>query len=275
MLIKSSYSFWDVNIKEIFQYYDLYRLYVKRNITLQYKQTIFGPLWFIIQPILTTIMYVIVFGKIAQIGTDGVPHILFYLLGICLWQYFADSLTKTSNVFFQQQRVFGKVYFPRIIVPSATVTSNLVKLIIQFMVFFLFYLHACITIESFQFHYTILLLPILVILLGVAALGIGMLFTSFTVKYRDLLVLFQYVVQIWMYATPIIYPLSTIPNETLQFVMMLNPLTTIFEYCKYCAFGVATISPYMLLYSVVVILLLFVVGFLRFNKVQRTFMDTI
>lgn len=274
--IKPKGKLLEVDFKEIWQYRDLCELFIKRNVITQYKQTILGPLWYVIQPLFTTVMYMVVFGGIAQISTDGLPQPLFYLAGICMWQYFSDCLTKTSNTFVENAGMFGKVYFPRLIVPLATVISNLVRFFIQFMLFFVIYLfYQFFTDVSIQTNWYVLLFPILVILLAGLALGFGILFSSMTTKYRDLQFLLSFFVQLWMYATPVIYPLSTIMNEKLRFVMSLNPLTGIVEAFKFGFLGVGEFSWAMLIYSFCFMLVLLVVGIVVFNKVQKGFMDTV
>lgn len=274
--IKPKNKLFEIDFKEIWQYRDLCELFIKRNVITQYKQTILGPLWYVIQPLFTTVMYMVVFGGIAQISTDGLPQPLFYLAGICMWQYFSDCLTKTSNTFVDNAGMFGKVYFPRLIVPLSTVVSNLVRFSIQFALFFVIYLfYQIFTDVSIQTNWYVLLFPVLVILLAGLALGFGILFSSMTTKYRDLQFLLSFFVQLWMYATPVIYPLSTIENEKLRFVMSLNPLTGIVEAFKFGFLGVGEFSWIMLIYSFGFMLVLLAVGIVVFNKVQRSFMDTV
>ena len=275
-IIKPKTSLFHVDFKELWQYRDLYRMFVKRDIVTWYKQTILGPLWFFIQPILTTLMFMIVFGGIAQISTDGLPQPLFYLAGISLWQYFSESLTQTSNTFISNTHVFGKVYFPRLVVPLATVTSNLVRLAIQMSLFLIVYLYYFIfTDAAIQPNLYLLLTPVLILLLAGLALGFGILFSSMTTKYRDLTFLLSFCVQLWMYATPVIYPLSTIKNEKLHFLMSLNPITSIIETSKYPTLRVGSYSPYALLYSAIFTVLILCTGILVFNRIQKTFMDTV
>ncbi len=275
-VIKPKDRLLSVDLGELWRYRDLLTLFVKRNIITQYKQTVLGPLWFLIQPALTTLMYMVVFGGIANIPTDGVPQPLFYLAGICCWQYFADSLGKTSNTFVDNQSMFGKVYFPRLVVPLANVVSNLVKFGIQFLLYVLVYAYFLIFSDV---HITptwyLLLLPVLVALLAGLALGFGIIISSMTTKYRDLQILFSFVVQLWMYATPIVYPLSMITNEKLLFVMKLNPVTGIIEAFKYATLGAGEFSWTLLGYSFGFMVVLLVVGVVVFNKVQRSFMDTV
>lgn len=275
-VIKPKNKLLSVDFKEIWQYRDLWSLFVKRDIITQYKQTILGPLWYVIQPLMTTIMYMVVFGGIAQISTDGLPQPLFYLAGICMWQYFADCLNKTSATFTANAAIFGKVYFPRLIVPLSTVTSNLVRFVIQFLLFAVVYVYyALFTDVVLHTNWYALLLPVLVIMLAGLALGFGILFSSMTTKYRDLTLLLTFFVQLWMYATPVIYPLSTIMNEKLRLLMSLNPLTPIVEAFKYGMLGVGEFSWLGLGYSFLFMTCLLGLGIVIFNKVQRSFMDTV
>ena len=275
-VIQPKNSLLQVDFRELWQYRDLYRMLVKRDIVVWYKQTILGPLWFFIQPILTTIMFMIVFGGIAKIGTDGIPQPLFYLAGICLWNYFAESLNQTSNTFIQNSALFGKVHFPRLVVPFATVTSNLVRLGIQLLLFVFVYLYfAFFTEATVAPNLYICLVPLLILLLSGLALGFGVLFSSLTTKYRDLTFLLSFLVQLWMYATPVIYPLSTIENPTLKTLMLLNPMTAILETFKYAVLGVGQFRFEYLTYSALFTLFIMAIGIVVFNKVQRTFMDTV
>jgi lipopolysaccharide transport system permease protein len=266
-----------INLREIWDYRDLCSLFVKRNITTQYKQTVLGPLWYIIQPMITVVMYMVVFGGIAQISTDGLPQPLFYLGGICMWQYFNDCLTKTSSTFTANAAIFGKVYFPRLIMPISTVVSNLLRFAIQFGLFMAVYAIYQIWIIPGEIHtnWYALLLPVLVLMLAGLALGFGILFSSMTTKYRDMQLLLDFFVRLWMYATPVIYPLSTITNEKLRLIMSLNPLTGIVEAFKYGFLGQGQFSWAMLAYSFGFMVVLLTIGIVIFNRVQKTFMDTV
>lgn len=265
-----------IDFKELWAYRDLCALFVKRNIITQYKQTVLGPLWYLIQPLLTTVMYMVVFGGIAKISTDGLPQPLFYLAGICFWQYFSDCLTKTSNTFVENASIFGKVYFPRLVVPVANVASNLVRFGIQLGLFLAVYVYyQLFTPVHIHTNLYVLLAPVLVLMVAGLALGFGILFSSMTTKYRDLQLLLSFFVSLWMYATPVIYPLSTITNGKLRLVMSLNPLTGIVEAFKYGALGMGQFSWAMLGYSFVFMVVLLAVGIVVFNKVQRSFMDTV
>lgn len=275
-VIKPRESLLDVDFKEIWKYRDLWSLFVKRDIITQYKQTILGPLWYFVQPIMTTIMYMVVFGGIAGISTDGLPQALFYLSGICMWQYFSECMTKTSNTFVSNAGVFGKVYFPRLIVPLSTVTSNLIRFGIQFMLFLVVYVYYVVfTDVNVGPNLYALLFPVLVLMLAGLGLGFGILFSSMTTKYRDLTFLLGFFVQLWMYATPVIYPLSIITNEKLKLIMSLNPLTGILEAFKYGMLGTGSFSWMALGYSFLFMVALLALGIVVFNRVQRGFMDTV
>lgn len=274
--IKPKNKLLSIDFKEIWQYRDLMLLFVKRNIITQYKQTILGPLWYFIQPIMTTVMYMVVFGGIAKISTDGLPQPLFYLAGISFWQYFADCLNKTSNTFVSNASIFGKVYFPRLVTPLSDVISNLVRFSIQFVLFLIVYAYyAIFTDVQIHTNWYVLLLPLLIVMLAGLALGFGILFSSMTTKYRDLQLLLSFFVSLWMYATPVIYPLSTITNDTLKLIMQLNPLTGIVEFFKYGMLGVGCHDWWMLGYSFIFMVVLLALGIVVFNKVQRSFMDTV
>ena len=273
-IIKPKDKLLHVDFAEIWQYRDLYTMFVRRDIVTQYKQTILGPAWYFIQPALTTIMYMVVFGGIAKIPTDGLPQPMFYLAGIVCWQYFADCLNKTSSTFTANQHIFGKVYFPRLIVPLATVSSNLIRMGIQLLLFILVYVYYLVAGVQVHPNGYILLFPFLILLLAGLSLGFGILISSMTTKYRDLTFLFSFIVQLWMYATPVIYPLSTISPEK-QWIMVLNPVTAIVETFKYGTMSVGTFSWTFLAYSFFFMLILLALGVIVFNKVQRSFMDTV
>jgi len=273
-VIKPKNKLFEVDLKEIWQYRDLFSMFVKRDIITQYKQTILGPTWFFIQPALTTIMYMVVFGGIAKIPTDGLPQPMFYLAGIVCWQYFADCLNKTSNTFTVNQGIFGKVYFPRLIVPMSVIASNLMRMGIQLLLFIVVYIYYLIIGVQVAPNVYVLLLPLLVIMLAGLSLGFGIIISSMTTKYRDLTILFSFIVQLWMYATPIIYPLSTMSPEK-QWIMAINPVTSIVETFRYGTMGVGTFSWGMLAYSFGFMVVLLAIGIVVFNKVQRSFMDTV
>lgn len=274
-IIKPQNKLFEIDFKEIWRYRNLLVMFIKRDIVTQYKQTILGPTWYFIQPALTTIMYMVVFGGIAGISTDGLPQPLFYLAGIVLWQYFSECLNKTSATFTQNQHIFGKVYFPRLISPLSNVLSNLVRMSIQFLLFLIVYVYyVAVGVDVMPNAYA-LLLPLLIVMLAGLSLGFGIIISSMTTKYRDLTILFTFIVQLWMYATPVIYPLSTITNDKIRMLMGINPLTSIFEAFKYGMLGVGQFSWGGLGYSFGFMVVLLLVGVVVFNKVQRSFMDTV
>ena len=283
IVIKPKDKLFSIDFKELWAYRDLCSLFVKRNIITQYKQTILGPAWFVIQPALTVIMYMVVFGSIAGIPTDGVPRPLFYLAGTCMWNYFAECMTKTSNTFVANSSIFGKVYFPRLVMPVADVISNLLRFGIQFGFFLLIYLIYTIVDPDCNAHFTgfAFLFPVLVLMMAGLSLGFGTIISSMTTKYRDLQVLFSFLIQLWMYATPIVYPLSQ--TGSMQFMgvpvhtfMCLNPVTPIIETFKYGFLGCGGFVGWRwLIYSFVFMCLLLSAGIVVFNKVQKSFMDTV
>ena len=280
-VIKPRNKLFEVNLKEIWDYRDLLTLFVKRTITVAYKQTILGPLWWIIQPALTVIMYMVVFGGIAGIPTDGIPQPLFYLGGVAMWQYFADCLGKSSSTFVSHAGIFGKVYFPRLIMPLADTVSNLVRFGIQLGLFVLVYLYYAIIGQAPTPNWYLLLFPLLVVMLAGLALGFGIIVSSMTTKYRDLQILFSFFVSLWMYATPIVYPLSEVKGKMvkgfdLYKLMHFNPITPIIETFKHGALSAGEFIGWgWLAYSFVFMLIVLALGILIFNKVQKSFMDTV
>jgi len=275
MIIRPQEKLWKVNLKEIWDYRDLIELFVKRNIVVVYKQTILGPLWYLIQPILTVIMNMVVFGGIAHMSTDGVPQALFYLAGNVCWFYFSDCLNQTSNTFVANQAMFGKVYFPRMVVPISTVISNLLRFGVQLGLFVVVYLFFLMSGTDVCPNWTILTVPVLIFMIAGLSLGFGILISSMTTKYRDFTVLFGFIVSLWMYATPIVYPLSMVTDEKLRTLIMLNPMTSIIEAFKYATLGQGYFSWGALGYSFVFMSVLLLWGTIVFNKVQRSFMDTV
>ena len=276
-IIKPKDRLLSVDFGELWRYRDLCMLFVKRNITTQYKQTILGPLWYIVQPLLTMFTYMIIFGNIAHIPTDGLPQPLFYLAGICLWQYFADCITKTSNTFVDNANLFGKVYFPRMVTPISNVISNLLRLGIQLGLFLIVYLiYQCFIIPG-QIHtnWYVLLTPVLILMTAGLVLGFGLLFSALTTKYRDMQMLLSFFVTLWMYATPIVYPLSLIGDNTMRLTMSLNPITGIIEAFKYGVLGEGEFDWGLLGYDFGFMVVLLAVGVVIFNKVQKSFMDTV
>lgn len=264
----------DVNLREIWEYRDLLWMFVRRDIVTIYKQTVLGPVWFVVQPIMTTLVYLLVFGQIAKIGTDGLPGVLFYLSGIVMWNYFAESFNKTSTTFRANASLFGKVYFPRLIVPLSLVVSGLIKFCIQcglFLAVWAFYLFKIDTLEPNAWILsTFLLLP----LMAGMGLGFGIIFSSMTTKYRDLTFLIQFGVQLAMYGTPVIYPMSIL-SERAQRIMWWNPIAHVIETFKYGFMGRGEASTTGLVYTTVFTLVVLTMGILIFNRTEQSFMDTV
>lgn len=264
----------DVDLKGIWLYRDLYYMYVKRDIITVYKQTILGPLWFIVQPVLTTIIFMFVFGGLAGISTDGVPQPLFYMAGIMLWNYFSTCFTSSSSIFTANAGIFGKVYFPRLVVPLSTITSNLIKFAIQLLLFIAIYIYYVISDAPIALSWYILLFPFFIFLLAFHAMSWGLIVSALTTKYRDLTMLVAFGVQLLMYATPIIYPLSSAPAKYHDLIA-LNPLTPIFEAFKYSCMGCGSFSWGGLLYSTIFMCITLFLAIIIFSRTERNFMDTV
>lgn len=277
LIIKGKQGIFALHLKDLWRYRDLLFMFVKRDFVSFYKQTILGPLWFFIQPLFTTLVFTFVFGNLAGISADGLPHQLFYLCGITAWNYFADCLTKTSTVFKDNTNIFGKVYFPRLIMPLSIVVSNLVRfgvqllLLIAMMGYFSLY---PMPNTSFQLTEGIFLFPFLVVLMALLGLGLGLIITAITTKYKDLTFLVTFGVQLMMYATSVIYPLSYIQPEYKKWIAW-NPMTTIIEAFRYAFLGKGEFTTYSLLYTTGVTFVVLFLGILIFNKTERTFVDTI
>ncbi|MCK5538037.1 MAG: ABC transporter permease [Bacteroidales bacterium] len=274
MTINPKRNLLDINIKELWKYKDLISLFVRRDFIARFKQTILGPFWFILGPLLSTVIYTFVFNKIAKIPTDNVPPILFYLSGLVGWQYFASCLNGTSNTFTGNAGIFGKVYFPRLVTPISTVISNLILFAIQFGLLLLVMAIYFFKGANFHIDWTIVFIPFYLILLAAIGLGVGIIISSLTTKYRDLINLMSFGVQLWMYATPIIYPISMVP-EKFKFVVMLNPVAPIIEAFKYAMLGAGSFSVNGLLYSSIFAIVFLFIGVILFNKVEQNFMDTV
>ena len=275
MIIQPKAHLFDLNLKEVWRYRDLLLLFVKRDFIAQYKQTILGPLWHLIQPIFTTIMFLLVFGKIANIPTDGVHPILFYMSGITIWNYFSSCLNSTSATFVANAGIFGKVYFPRLVIPLSTVLSNMIKFGIQFLLLLAMMIFYSFKGTPVHFGITWLWIPVLMIMMAGLGLGLGIIISSLTTKYRDLTVLISFAVQLLMYATPIVYPLSFLKDKSYAKWITWNPLTPIIESFRYALFGKGSFDVASLLYSGGVIVVILFLGLLIFSKVERTFMDTV
>ena len=277
LILEPQNKWYSLGLQQIFRFKDLLLLFVRRDFVSVYKQTILGPVWFFIQPIITAITYAIIFGNLANIPTDGVAPILFYMCGITLWNYFSDTLSKTADTFSANASVFGKVYFPRMIVPLSVVLSNLVKFGIQFLLFLVVWLYYLVTDHSVHPNLTILLVPFLILLMGFLGLGFGIIITSLTTKYRDLKFLITFAIQLLMYASPIVFPLSLVSEKYPQYklVLLANPITSIVEAFKYAFLGVGEFNWLYLSYSFLFTVVLFFIGLVIFNKVEKSFMDTV
>ena len=272
--ITSGSGYLDFHLGELWHYRDLLMMFVKKDIITVYKQTILGPIWFIIQPMLTSLMFLLIFSSIAKIPTGATPPILFYLAGTTLWNYFADTLNITSKTFTDNASVFGKVYFPRIILPLSKVVSGLVKFLIQFSLFLIVWLYYVFISKTISPTWYVILSPIWLFIMVLLSFCFGIIITSLTTKYRDLTFLIGFGVQLAMYITPVIIPLSEVHGKKKIF-FLLNPLTSLFEAFKYGFFGQGTFSPSWLLYSTGITLVLLVTGIMVFNKVEKRFIDTV
>lgn len=264
-----------LGLKEVWQKRYLIWLFIRRDLTVQFKQTIFGFGWYFISPLFSVVMYMVVFGRIANIPTDDVPQPVFYLSGICLWEYFSSCLTSVSNTFQTNAGLYGKVYFPRLVSPVSVVLSSLFRFSLQVGTFIIVYLIFVFKGVHLCPNWYLLLFPFLVMILAGTALGLGLIVTSLTTKYRDLTNVFGTLVSLWMYATPIVYPLSYVTNPTLHRIMLLNPLTAVIETFKYGAYGAGSFSWTALAYSVLCMLVLILIGTALFNRKQKYFIDTI
>lgn len=272
-VIESKSSLFDLRLKEVWNYRDLLFLFVRRDFVTVYKQTILGPLWFFIQPILTTVTFTIIFGNVAQLSTDGAPKLAFYMAGITLWNYFSTCLTSVAGVFNTNASIFGKVYFPRLIMPLTIVISNLMKFGVQFMMFIFFVLYFYFN-GQIQPNSWILITPIIILLMAIISMGLGLILSSMMTKYKDLNQLISFGIQLAMYATPVIYPSSSIP-ENFKMILQLNPLNGLFDYMRYAYLGVGDFSLNLLIYPSIFAIVILAIGVVIFNKVQKSFMDTV
>ncbi len=274
LVIEPQRNLWDLQLHEVWHYRDLVLMFVRRDFVSQYKQTILGPIWFLIQPLLTSLTFTVIFGNIANLPTDGVPDFLFYLSGTVVWNYFANCLKSTSDTFITNSNIFGKIYFPRLVMPISVVISSLITFFIQFIMFLGFLLYF-IKIGT-QVHPTsaVILLPLLILLMAGMGLGFGIIISSLTTKYRDLRFLVTFGINLWMYITPVIYPKSTIP-EHFRWIADINPLTSIIETFRTIFLGVGTLNWSTLAYSAGCMLLVCIIGILIFNRVEKTFIDTV
>ncbi len=273
--ISSKHKWFDLKLKEVWHYRDLIWLFTKRSFTITYKQTVLGPAWLFLNPIITSLIYAFVFGGIAGIGTDGVPQILFYLSGTAIWTYFASALTKNANTFTANAGIFGKVYFPRLTTPISNVLSSIIQFAIQFLMVITFLLFFVITGDVSPNWWAFSLIPIVLIHLGLMGMGLGIIISSMTTKYRDLSVLVGFGVSLWMYATPVVYPLSTLGEGWMKTVLLINPVTMPVEIFRYAVIGKGTIQPMYLAISWAFTIFVILLGIVIFNNVERNFMDTV
>ena len=275
LVISPNSKIFQLNLKEVWKYRDLLMLFVKRDFVAQYKQTILGPLWHIIQPIFTTIVFLLIFGKIANIPTDGINPVLFFMSGITIWNYFSACLTATSSTFVANAGIFGKVYFPRLVIPLSTILSNLIKFGIQFLLLIVVIIYYSFKGQPLQIGTQLFLIPILVLMMALLGLGLGIIISSLTTKYRDFTVLISFAVQLLMYATPVAYPLSFIKTKSFASWIAYNPLSPIVEGFRYSVFHTGSFQSTDLIYSSIVIAIVLFLGLLMFSKVEKTFMDTV
>ena len=274
-IIRPVSGWFDLHLSALWQYRDLIILFVRRDFVAVYKQTILGPLWYLLQPLATTLVFTIIFGKVAKLPTDGFPKIIFYMSGIVAWRYFADCLTKTSNTLVGNSSIFGKVWFPRLTVPISVIISTLISFGIQFTLFLCFWVFFVMKGSGISPKpIIILLLPLLIIQMAALGLGLGIIVSSLTTKYRDFAQLIGFGVQLWMYATPIVYPASMIP-EKWQWLIALNPMTPIIEAFRYAFLGFGTLHPWQIGLSVGTTIILLFIGIILFNRVEKSFMDTV
>jgi lipopolysaccharide transport system permease protein len=274
LVLQAKTGWFDLHLSDLWRYRDLTMMFVWRDFVAQYKQTILGPLWHFIQPIFTTALFTIIFGRVAKLPTDGLPPMLFYMAGITCWNYFAQCINSTAGTFIGNAGIFGKVYFPRLCVPVSTVISNIIRFSIQFGLFLCFMAYFWMRGASFHPNALVLLTPVLVLIMAALGLGLGIIVSSLTIRYRDLQVFITFAVQLLMYATPVIYPSTMIP-EKYRWIVLANPMSSLVETFRYAYLGSGTFSPLNLACSGGVTLVVLAVGVVLFNHVERTFMDTV
>lgn len=266
----------DLNLKEVWQYRDLISLFIRRDFVLTYKQTILGPAWIILNPLITTVIFTIIFGGIAGISTDGIPTILFYMLSNTVWSFFASCINKTSHTFTANAGIFGKIYFPRLVTPISTIASAAINFVIQMLMFACFwgyYLFKGEVVPNWQY---IILFPIVIVFLGAMGMGFGIIVSSLTTKYRDLAIAVTFGVQLWMYATPVVYPLSTLgEGSMMRTILTINPVTSYVEIMRYIFLGQGTFTLFGCIWSAIFTFVVLIAGIILFNKVEKTFMDTV
>lgn len=272
--IKVGNGWFDIHLSELIKYKDLIFLFVRRNFVTMYKQTILGPLWVILNPLITTLMFTVIFGNIAKMPTDGVPQFIFYMAGTTAWGYFANCLNATSNTFVTNAGIFGKVYFPRLTVPVSVVITNLIQFGIQFVMFVAFAVYFYFKGSEINPNLWVLYTPVLVLQMALLGLGFGIIVSSLTTKYRDLTILVSFGVQLWMYATPIVYPVSQVP-EKWRGLYLLNPMASVVETFRYAYLGSGNIRVFNIILSLAVTVIVLVIGVILFSRVEKNFMDTV
>lgn len=274
LILRPKRAWWDLRLNQIWRYRDLILLFVRRDFVAYYKQTILGPFWYLIQPLMTTLIFTVIFGQVASLPTDGLPQFIFYLAGTVIWSYFSSCLTLTSDTFIANQGIFGKVYFPRLVVPISILISKLISFSIQFVLFLVFVVYFLLQGADIRIMPHALLLPVLLFLMAGLSLGFGIIVSSLTTKYRDLRFLINFGVQLWMYVTPVIFPVSEFP-ERWRWITLINPVTPIVETFRFAFLGAGAFSWLMLGYSFAAMLIVFFIGMVLFNHVEQTFMDTV
>lgn len=273
--ISSKHRWFDLNLKEVWRYRDLIALFTRRTFVLTYKQTILGPAWIFLNPLISSIIYAFVFGGIAGIGTDGIPQILFYLCSNAIWIFFSGCVTKNASTFTANAGVFGKVYFPRLTIPVSNVLASVIQFGVQMMLVLMFLFYYVITGQVQPHWEAWLLIPFILLHLGLLGLGFGIIISSLTTKYRDLAILVTFGVQLWMYVTPIVYPMSQMGDGIMKTILMINPVTAPVELFRYAVLGQGTIMPEFIACSLIITGIIAVIGVMIFNKVEKTFMDTV
>jgi lipopolysaccharide transport system permease protein len=274
VIIKPVHGWFNINFKEIVQYWDLILLFVKRDFVVFYKQTILGPLWYIIQPLFNTLVFTLIFGKVAKIPTDGIPPFIFYLSGTVVWAYFASCLNLTGKTFVANAQIFGKVYFPRISVPISIAITAVFQFIIQFMIFLGFFIYFWYVGTDIKPSIYVFTLPLIVLHMAILSVGMGLIISAATAKYRDLTFAMGFMVQLWMYLTPVVYPLSEVPDKFKIFIL-INPMTAVVESFRGAFLGASSLTPQDLLLSIILTILFFIGGIIVFSRVEKTFMDTV
>lgn len=273
--ISSKQRFMNLNLKEVWKYRDLITLFTQRTFALTYKQTVLGPVWIFLNPLISSLIYAFVFGRIAGISTEGVPQILFYLCSNAIWIFFSSCVTKNASTFTANAQVFGKVYFPRLTIPVSNVLASAIQFAVQMIMVILFLLYYVLTDQVHPHWEAWLLIPLVLLHLGILGLGCGIVISSLTTKYRDLAILVNFGVQLWMYITPIVYPMSQLGNGVMKTILCLNPVTASVEVFRYAVLGQGEVMPAYIMLSWMVAILVVCIGILIFNRIEKTFMDTV